>query len=191
MVEVRLSETLRDLRGALPVSATGEIKMPPYSAMQFLEALDILSMNARLLEEENEQLRWRLGAARDAVRNTAVAARRDHAEGGVLDTAAETIAAEEAAERAAERVSRLRKREAEIAGDVAAVRDGLKSGEVVVFPIVPRPAPRERPITEADMLAAMAAIARDIAPGAEIDVLEGDAPPLTDPLARDLAEDGA
>lgn len=184
MVEVQLSQSLRDLRGALPVSATGEIKMPPYSAMQFLEALDILAMNARVLEEEVDQLRWRLGAARDVARNTAVAARREHAEAVVIDADADAIAAEEAAERVAERVSRLRRREAEI----ARARDG---STVVVFPIAPRPIPRERPITEADMLAAMAAIAAEIAPGEMLDMLEGDRLPAGDPLTRDLAEDGA
>lgn len=184
MVEVRLSQSLRDLRGALPVSATGEIRMSAFSAHEFFAALDILAMNARVLEEEVDQLRWRLGAARDAVRNTAVAARRDHVEAVVIDADADAIAAEEAAERVAERVSRLRRREAEI----ARARDG---STVVVFPVAPRPIPRERPITEADMLAAMAAIVAEIAPGEMLDALEGDRPPAGDPLARDLSEDGA
>lgn len=165
MVEVILSQTIRELRGALPMTASGTVVMSPRSAGDFLAALDILADQARKLEAEVDQLRWRLGAARDGVRNMALAAR-----------ASASDAVDEAVQRLVDRRARIERRDADLTaqieaarGRIDAVREGLRRGTIAVFPVAPRPAPTSDPVG--------------------VDVLDGDRP--RDPLGRDSAEDGA
>jgi len=167
MADVILSETLRDLRGALPLTAAGTVIMSPHSACDFLAALDILTDQARKLEAEVDQLRWRLGAARDAGRNQATV-------GDAVDEAVQRLVA---------RRARIERRESDLLTgrieaaqrQIDAVREGLVAGNVAVFPVAPRPRPTSDPCG-VDIEAAMWAIAGAL---------------RADPLGRDGAEDGA
>lgn len=129
-------------------------------------------------------------SARDFLAELDVAAAEARRQETIIDTLES-----DGASQIADRIARLKAREAQIderatpalqrvAAQIKAARPS------VVIQISPY-ARVTRTLSEGDVAAAVNAIADAIGVARPIDMLEGDAPPPRDPLARDLAEDGA
>jgi hypothetical protein len=191
MAEIVLSAALRDIADAMEIAASGGagIVMSARSARDFLDALSICVIGAHALEYDLAQER----ASRAVSNATAAEPRSVNAaassafglgpatDGALKMIEARAVELQTLSRRLAARLARLKPRELPV--EMIAAQASLPPGErtILPFPVIGRP----RPITDADMMDVLRAIAVEIAPGEQVDALNGD------PLGCDRSEDGA
>ena len=196
MTHDRLSHCLAALRGSLPINELGQIHLSTMASGYLLNALRDAAAIAVAIENDLDALKWRLGRMTDPLRDMASAARTladeiepepaTQAAPDALDRRIEHIKAKAAALTDADlHAPRDARTEAARRFAAAQERAGARPGAHRLRLVVDNP-------QALDVAAAMDAIADAIGVSSEapIDALAGDRAPA-DPLARDLAEDGA